>query len=230
MERIAYRFLEKAEKSWWYHGRRYAVTLALKRAGNLPQGKVLDFGAGRGAACTMLRAYGSVDAYEIDQESAEACRARGYEKVFTDMPPVENQYAFVSALDVVEHIEDDAGAVLGLYERMQKGGLLVVTVPAFMWLWSAHDKTHMHFRRYDKKSMTELLTRAGFTVEYVTYWNMTLTPMAYLMRKVGAGGGALLTPSPVVDALLTALVWLESRLMYFTSLPFGISFVAVARK
>jgi SAM-dependent methyltransferase len=229
MERAAYRFLEQAEHSWWYTGRRRCIKQALTHV-RVPHGEILDFGAGFGASFNLLHSYGHVDAYEIDEQSVAACRSRGYHQVFTSIPPITKQYALIGAFDVIEHIEDDVSALRGLHARMKKGGIMVVTVPAYAWLWSAHDELHKHFRRYTRRGICIALTKAGFTVEYASYWNTTLMPVAYIMRKFGKGGGESLTPSPAVNRLLSAVTWVESLLITFLPLPWGTGIVAVARK
>ncbi|MDQ5955142.1 MAG: hypothetical protein QG621_145 [Patescibacteria group bacterium] len=230
MERQAYNFLVAGEHSWWYSARRRFVERSLMGVQKV-EGPALDFGAGFGACYELLAQYTrDVDAFEVDTEALEGCKKRGYRSASDTWADLQGPYALVGAFDVIEHLQDDAQWLRALYERMREGGTLVISVPAFQFLWSEHDVLHKHFRRYTKKTIGEALVRAGFTVVRATYWNFLLFPVALVLRLVGKGGGEALAPSRVVHALLNTLLASESKLVPTMSLPWGTGIIVVAQK
>lgn len=233
MEQKAFDHLKKSKDSWWWKGRSYAVSRVLKRFVHTAGKEVLDMGAGFGSMYEILASYGKVSAFDTYPEAAEFCKVLGYKEVYASQEALAIQkgsFDVIGAFDVIEHIEDDATAVRGLHQLLTKDGLLIATVPAYQFLWSEHDVEHHHFRRYTKGSMRKLLSDAGFRVVYIGYWNCTLLPVAYVLRKLGRGGGDDLVPSAPINAALTFLLWIESRFMPLLSLPFGISVIVVARR
>jgi hypothetical protein len=130
---------------------------------------------------------------------------------------------------VLEHI-DDASFLERAKSMLAPDGRLIITVPAYMNLWSAHDVEHHHLRRYTKASLAKTLTTHGYRVEYASYWNMSLLIPAAILRffdKTGEGG---LTPPPLVNAILNIVLSIEAALIRIIPLPFGVSIVAVARR
>lgn len=232
MDTQAFEYLKEGEGGWWYRGRESFVTQMLQNQNLSRDGRVLDFGSGYGAMHPFLSEYGTVDAYEIDASAAEGCRTRGYRHVFTEpnQLAVVPSYRTVGAFDVLEHLADDRLAIRRIYDLLLPGGTFVATVPAFKFLWSAHDELHHHFRRYTITEIQQRLQKAGFTNIRATYWNMTLLPAAYLARMVGAGGGKALTPAPFVGRVFSAILRLESVVVPHMPLPFGTGIVIIGMK
>ena len=91
--------------------------------------------------------------------------------------PLSETYSAVFALDVVEHVERDGDALATLASMLCPGGKLVLTVPAYQWLWSGHDVANHHFRRYDKSRITTLIRKTGLDIEFSSYFNTLLFPL-----------------------------------------------------
>ncbi len=230
MERQAYNFLVQAEHSWWYIARRRFIERMLNGTPKV-EGPALDFGAGFGACHPLLAQYCSaVDAFEMDTEALRGCATRGYRTATHDWHKVGDSYALVGAFDVIEHLGNDVLWLRDIYTHMQEGGTLALSVPAFPWMWSEHDVLHKHFRRYTKKSITNALGAAGFTVVRATYWNFFLFPVALVLRLLGKGGGDNLSPGAPVNWLLHTILGLESRLVPSLSLPWGTGIIVIAQK
>lgn len=173
----------------------------------------------------------AIDAFEPDAEASAVAATRGYEEVFQEEPgALKKQYDLIGLFDVLEHIEDDQSLLARLHAALTPEGRIVLTVPAFMSLWSVHDVEHHHFRRYTRASLTRVFRDAGFELDYVSYWNSSLSIPAALLRRAGKSGGAGLTPPRFVNAILNAVVTIESWVLARVPLPFGLSVVAVARK
>lgn len=232
MDERAFEILEDGAQSWWYAGREAAISRALKPFVTGKQGKVLDFGAGPGAMQHFLENFGSVFAYEKDKDAAAKAATRGYEAVFTEEPENLERafYTLIGAFDVLEHIEDDAAAANMLLDLLAPGGILVVSVPAYNFLWSHHDVINHHFRRYTRKSITSLLRKAGFSVRYCTYWNFLLFPLAVIVRLFNKTGEGAFNLPRAIDRLLTGLLRAESLIVPGLSFPCGSGLVVIAQK
>lgn len=234
MEKKLLTILKDSENSWWYKGRTYSLKslLATSDQGNFFP--VLDFGAGFGAMFSYLRAFGEVDGYEIDAEAAKHALSRGYKEVFTTVAALiknNKRYSLIGAFDVVEHIEKDYEALLLMHALLVSDGVLLVSVPAYNFLWSEHDDQNHHFRRYTKKELIQLFQKTGFEIVRVSYWNTLLFPVAVIARLIfRKGGGEALTPTTFINALLTSIVFAESKILRLFSFPFGTGLVAVCKK
>jgi hypothetical protein len=136
----------------------------------------------------------------------------------------------------VEHLEDDEGALSAIRASLAPGGLFVCTVPAFSFLWSEHDEVHHHYRRYTRRVLRRRLESAGFLVERMSYFNTFLFPLAAAVRlghrlRPGTGKGSDASIPPAwANRLLVRLFAAERWLLRMTSLPVGISLLAVCRR
>ena len=231
MEKKAFEILHAMERSWWYRGRSRVLAQLTKRAGKTPQ-TILDFGAGWGGMYEELSARDAkVYAYEPDEKTRESCRQRGYAEVFaTEEQALARTYDCISILDVLEHIEDDNAFLEKAKQALAPGGYLLLSVPAFQFLWSPHDVEHHHFRRYELPVLTKRLQQAGYSVRTISYWNTLMFVPAALLRLLGkTGQGALSLPKPL-DSLLYAVVWCESLVLRRVRLPFGTGLIAIVQK
>jgi SAM-dependent methyltransferase len=230
MERSAYNLLEGMEKTWWYRGRTQAVRAVLAKTKTKELEAALDFGAGYGGMENALTNVSKiVDAFEPDEAARSAASSRGYHEIFADEESAfKNQYDLIGLFDVLEHIEDDKGFLLRAHGGLSPKGKLVITVPAFMKLWSTHDVEHHHFRRYTTTSLRKLLLENGYAVEYSSYWNCALLIPAAVMRFFGKSGEDGLTPPVFINNLLLAWLSFEASILRYIPLPFGLSVVVVA--
>ncbi len=231
MERKTLELLHGAEESWWYRGRSRVIETLLRRAG-IHARSALDFGAGFGALRGLLAQFAvSVYAFEPDAAASAVARGRGYAQVFAsaDDALAEN-YELVCLFDVLEHIEDDRAFLRRLYQAILPGGHIIITVPAYQWLWSVHDVNNHHFRRYTRRSLVSALESCGYDITYASYWNMTLLLPAALVRVLGLTGESTISGTSVLDPVFLAIVRVESFLMRYVSLPFGTSVIVVASR
>lgn len=202
---------------WWFAERRAILARwlrRLRRAGARP-GPALDIGAAGGGNTRVLRAHGwRPVALEYSADGATVAAERGLAVVrgdATGMPAASGSFDLAIAFDVIEHIEDDYLAAAEIRRVLRPGGTLLVTVPADMRLWSAHDVASQHFRRYDRDGLVRIITKAGFEVDELWSWNVLLRPVVALRRK-RASGNELGPMSPVVNAALRAVVVAERHL------------------
>ena len=232
---------ELEDRHWWFEGRR-AIVASQLQASSLPHdSKILDLGCGTGGNLTMLSKFGEVLGVELDEQAAQMARERGVAPVIRGklpdaLPLAEASFDCVTLLDVLEHIDDDRGTLAAVNKLLAPGGQVIITVPAFPFLWGPHDEAHHHQRRYRAKQLRGLLQSAGFEITTLSYCNAWLFPVVALVRLVrkclpkGSAGTELALPSAPLNALLAMLFASERHLLRRMKLPFGISLLAVAKK
>jgi SAM-dependent methyltransferase len=240
MERVVYDRMAQLDTShWWYRARREILAKLIARKIAPPAGaQILEIGCGTGHNLPMLARFGSVDAIELD-EAARAVAAQRLGRAVGNarLPELEGvpagAYDLVALLDVLEHVEDDRAALASIARRLKPGGALLLTVPAFPWMWSAHDVVNHHQRRYTKRTLRAAIDDAGLSARFVGYFNSVLFPAAAGARLVGRLTGKQesddkLPPAPV-NKLFEALFGLERHAI--GRLPFtpGVSIAAVVR-
>ena len=159
------------DSHWWYQGRRAIIERVmapllgeLAAAGGRP--RILDAGCGSGRNMLELAPHGEVTGVELSLPSAELARARGLGEVIggslEELPLADNSFDLAVCLDVVEHLQDDERALRELRRVVAPGGALLVTVPAYQWLWSGHDEINHHHRRYNAGTLRSVAERAGW--------------------------------------------------------------------
>lgn len=242
MDREVYARMGAVEdRHWWFVARRRILAAVLERIVALPPGaRLLEAGCGTGGNLSMLERFGEVAAFEPDGEARRiAMQGRCTDVRVGRLPgPVpfdEGAFDLVAALDVLEHIDDDTASLRALHDQLRPGGWLLLTVPAFAFLWSRHDELHHHKRRYRKAALVRQVRAAGFTPVEVTYFNTLLFPLIagvrMLKKLFGIEGGAedALPPAPV-NRLLQAVFACERWLVGRVPMPAGVSILMVARR
>jgi SAM-dependent methyltransferase len=218
------------ERHWWFRGRRAVIAALLARAGVRPGVRMLDAGCGTGG---NLRAFGGLGPSEGIDDSAEAvavCHARGLTQVVRGtldaLPYEDGAFGLILATDVLEHLDDDVGALRELRRVAAPGAALIVTVPAHPWLWSAHDEAVHHRRRYRRAELLGRARVAAWRPEVVTGFNTLLLPpiaLARLARRGRDGTDHDATP-PALDRVLVQPMRLEGKLVARgVDLPPGVS-------
>jgi SAM-dependent methyltransferase len=227
-------------RHWWYRGRRRVIGAVLENTavpGRYPRG--LDAGCGSGRTLDLLREFGRPVGIDVDGRSVRQAVARGHvasRASVLSLPFGDGVFGLVTCLDVLEHLDDDVRALRELRRVTAPGGALVVTVPAYQALWSAHDERNLHRRRYRAGRLASAAESAGWVVERQTYFNSVLLAPAALVRLADraraarAGGSDLDRTSPRLDALLEQPMRLEAWLIgRGLRLPAGLSALAVLR-
>ncbi len=240
MERAAYDRMKVLETShWWFLGRRQVLTRLLSGLGLPDKARILEAGCGVGGNIEMLTGFGSVEALEPDEPSRQYVAARtGITPVGGflphDLPFKPSSFDAVCAFDVVEHVDDDRGAVKALSALVAPGGYLIVTVPAYQWMWSAHDEVHHHKRRYSRAQIVEVVRGGGLEVVKASYFNAILFPLAagvrILKKLTRSDSSDDAMPPAWLNGLFRNLFGGESAWLARHSLPFGLSIVVIARR
>jgi SAM-dependent methyltransferase len=224
------------DRYWWFVARR---ELALSLVGPLPEGAViLDVGCGAGATARDLEARGRVVSCDTSSLALDFCRRRRLQRLalgdLQRLPFGSETADCVVALDVLEHVADDAAAIAEVARVLKPGGRLVLSTPAYPWLWSGHDIALHHLRRYRRDEVGRLLAEAGLRTPTLTYAVFLLFPLIALARVVGRAfsrrRAGLWWFGTSANALLLGLMRLENALLRRMRLPWGVSVVAVAEK
>lgn len=212
---------------WWYVAR---TRLLQKVLGSWVSAgaRVLDVGSADGPSVSWL---GDRVAVDIDPRGL---RAGGVCAAVEALPFADDRFEVVSAFDVVEHCEDEALALSELRRVATPGGVVLLSVPAYQWMWSRFDVRAGHHRRYTRSRLRRATQRAGLKVERATYVFASTLPFflaVRLLTKLKGTGGEQVRPLPsFVERLLLAITRLDEALLRRWNLPAGSSVVMVARK
>jgi ubiquinone/menaquinone biosynthesis C-methylase UbiE len=247
------RMHELEDEYWWFVARRGLISTLLRDLDPPKPATILDIGCGTGAMLDDLSGFGCVIGADFSPEALSYCRIRGhdsgaqYRLARADarhLPFASNSIDIVTAMDIIEHIDDDKAALSEIERVLKPDGLLLATVPAYQSLWSDHDLALHHFRRYTSQGFRDVARRAGLRVEKLSYTISALFPFIWAYRtgervaralhvttKNGHGPKAnLVAVSKPINSALLALCRIESSLVRHTNLPFGVTVLAVARK
>lgn len=241
MDREIYEKMAAEEDAhWWFVSRRRVLkALIERRAKPAADAHVLDMGCGSGGNMEMLASFGQIQGVEYDAAAREIAAERNVGPVaaggLPDTLDVEDgRYSLIGLFDVLEHIEDDVGSLKTLGAKLTPDGALIVSVPALPWLWSDHDVTHHHFRRYTVRSLRKAISDAGLREDGIGYFNAILFPLALVQRLIqkmtGLGKGAAGLPSRPVNAVLRWAFGLERHLIGRIPMSSGLSVWAVIRR
>ena len=230
---------------WWFVGRRNILLHLIDREiANDPRLKpplrLLDVGTGGGGILPFLSKYGSVVAVDPEPAAVAAASARSFDVRRGGLPAdlpfgSDEKFDIITLLDVIEHVEQDVESLINVRALLEPHGRVIVTVPAFQFLWSGHDVINEHKRRYHKRELRSKLERAGFNVRLISYCNSALfLPIAAvrLARRQFSSSDETTTPLGTVpgpaNAFLGGLFGMEKHIIPQLPLPFGVSLVAVA--
>lgn len=226
---------------WWYRGRRRVLDRVIASLDLPPGARILDAGCGSGRNMVLLARYGEVTGVELAEASVAVARRRGVGEVIAgsvdDMPFADDHFDFAVSLDVLEHLDDDLCSLREMRRVVRPGGQLMVTVPAYPWLWSSHDEVNHHRRRYTRQTLLAVAAEAGWEATRTTHFNSLLLPVAAGLRTTQR---ALRTSRDPRSDLRESPLWFnrvmqaplngEARLIgRGTRIPAGLSLLAVFR-
>ncbi len=225
---------------WWFEGRRRVIGSVLRRALRPTEGRrILDIGCGTGGMFPLLQTFGEVEGAELSAE-ARAYAAQHFPTVRvhpcalpSDLP--NGRWGLITAFDVIEHVDQPVESLVAMRQHLAVDGQLVVTAPAFQFLWSRHDEVNHHKRRYTAALLERQLAQAGFRTTFSSYFNSLLFPAVAGVRLAQRlFPGLEWEPSDldeVREPLNTALTWLfgaEAKVVPRLRLPVGVSIIAIA--
>ena len=223
------------ENYWWFRARRDMILdLIEKRPKN---SEILDLGCATGATMEFLQKNGFTNVAGIDNspEAIEICKNKGLNAILADASEFnskQNGFDVIIMADVLEHIKDDEGVLRGCKNLLKAGGIIIVTVPAFAWLWGKNDEENLHYKRYTRLGLSDLLKKIGLNPIKISYWNFILfLPIAMMifLSNISKSNPRFFSNS-FLNNFLTGLMKIENRFFRMFNLPVGISVIAVATK
>lgn len=242
MDAATYQIEARLERQhWWFQGRRRILDRMLARLDPpLPPGaRALDVGCGTGANGPVLAARAAlsvgIDASPIPLDLGERTHSARLRGDATALPFPDGSFDLVVALDVLEHLDDDAAGAAEVRRVLRPGGAALIFVPALELLWGLQDEVSHHRRRYGKAQLRALISATGLEIQRLTFFNSFLFPpilAARLMMRVlpprdlkseNEVGG------PVANAVLGAVFAAEAPLLDRVDLPIGVSLACLAR-
>lgn len=232
-------------RHFWFRARNRVIAEILRQLTQSPQNgyRVLEVGCGTGNALRLLECVcsrGTVVGMDLFAEGLKFARSRtkcALVQGDISHSPFRAQFDLIGLFDVLEHLPDDQKVLSDLHNLLAPGGRLILTVPAFFFLWSYFDQVSHHCRRYGLSDLEDKLTRAGYAVEYLTPYMTSLFPAVWLRRfahVLRAADAPVLGELRIVPGLNELLLWLLSLEIPFIvrrrRLPFGTSLLTIARK
>lgn len=238
----------------WFAGRTRAIQKYLDaEVGEAPPGgggrRMLDIGSGAGNMAHHLAHYGAVTGIDFNPRPLPVAQQRGLEVLRgsgSELPFPEATFDLVALLDTIEHIPDELAVLHEVRRVLKPGGKVIITVPAFQWLWSYNDEINAHQRRYTEPELRQKLELCGLMPTRSSYNNFFLFPPIAAIRLLRPYNPGLASPhltegadvyqvemEPIpepVNSVLHASGWIEAELLARMSLPFGVSIIAMARK
>lgn len=228
---------------WWFVARRTAAAQFVRDYAPPDRPlRILDAGCGTGAMLDVYKQWPDAIAAGVDlsPHALGFTHSRGHHRLvgadLTCLPFKTGTFDVVSALDVIEHVPNDSGAIAEICRVLRPGGILVASVPAYQFLWGPHDEALHHCRRYTAPQFRDAIHQSGLRVEKLTYLLTLLFPVAVAVRlasrgKKGTTAAAVLPRVPPwLNRALIGVQDAELGLARAASLPFGLGMLAVARK
>lgn len=243
MNASEYANLARVERTHWYYaGKREIVRGWIQRARPAAAADtLLDCGAGTGIFAQEMAAQCRVLVLDDHEEALRILRTKFQPDQILSLagdrvPLPDASLEYVTALDVLEHVPDDAAVVRGFHRLLKPGGLAVVTVPASMALWSDWDVVLHHYRRYSRPQLRALFPPEQWELVHLNYTNVAAYPAVWLLRRwrkwfpapAGAARAEDKLPGAFLNRLLRALF--VGPAFWRVPFPFGVSLVLVARR
>lgn len=229
---------ELEDRYWWFVARRELAIQFLEQYAQ-PNSLLLDVGCGTGKGQETFGQFGTACGVDFSNEGLEFCSSRGLTRIARadaqQLPIQSESFDVIVTLDTVEHIPDDGAALKEISRVLKPGGIVLINVPAYQWLWGPHDVALMHQRRYSRTMLRKIIHDADLEIERLSYHICLLFPFVVLSRVIGKfkRGEPEAKLPPIPGFLASVFSWvqkLEALLIRKFDLPWGSSVVAVARK
>lgn len=226
-------------KHWWYRVRREIVKNIFDKYICAKDLKILDVGCGTGALMKELGSYGEVYGLDFSEKAIEFCKKRGEKNLIlgsiNKIPFEDNFFDVVVSLDVLEHIDDDIGAIFEIRRVLKKGGISIIFVPAFMFLWGKSDELGCHIRRYLVSDLKKKISGVGLSIIRSSYFNTFLfLPILFVRSVVRLFKIKIESEnnmnSKFINKVFYIIFHIESLLLKWIKFPFGVSALIISKK
>lgn len=234
-------FFDIQKKHWWFVTKKEITLDTIYRYLNKDtHNKVLDIGCGSGLMLNALEDIGQTFGMDMSDDaisfSKEIFSGEVKQGFLPDQIPYKKEFFdLIIALDVIEHVDQDVDSLKAIRSQLASDGKAVITVPAYMFLWSIFDELNEHKRRYTLTELNTKLVKAGFIVEKISYFNTLLFPVVFIVRMLNNvlkrdGASDIDIPTRPLNFVLKRIFGIEKYLLRFINLPYGVSILAVVSK
>jgi 2-polyprenyl-3-methyl-5-hydroxy-6-metoxy-1,4-benzoquinol methylase len=247
MEVVEYKKMEDFEQHYWWHKGKLRLIEALydkfvpSEIKN-KKVKILEVGCGTGEVLKLLSRWGDVKGIDISKEALDACRRKGFKNLVQgdinelNLRNEYGSYDLVICLDVLEHVQEDLSALKEMNKLLRPGGILMLTVPAYKFLWSTHDEALHHKRRYHSLEIKTKVRDAGFQIlKHTHYVTVLFFPIAavrllnnFVRRTPYPKTHYLPLPKSINSFFIKILDW-EATIVKYFYLPMGTTMALVAK-
>jgi len=231
---------ENEKEHWWYKGRREIISVFIKKfISKKKKLKILDFGAGSGTNTITLSNFGDVYVYEKDKNTQDYLKKKfaGNTNIFLlDEVKEDSLYDLIVASDVIEHIENDDEILNFLSKILNPTGYILITVPAYNFLYNERDKFLGHFRRYNKKTLNFKVDKYFNTIKssYYNFFLFFLSLSLFVFLKWFKIKSLITspenTPNFLINNFFYRILASEKFFLRYLNFPFGSSVIHLARK
>ena len=229
------RHIENYKDHWWFQSRKNIIEKIIKKNVKKKKLKILDFGSGSGVNLLMLSKYGHVSIFETHKETQKYLKKLYKGKKFKVLNSLKKQkFDLILMADVLEHIKNDKKQIKFLLKKLNKNGKILLTVPAFRYLFTHKDIILGHYRRYNITEIREIFKK--FKVLKLTYFNFLLfVPIAlslifFKMLKSNFIDSVEKKPNNIINYILLIIFNIESKVINILNFPFGISILGLFEK
>lgn len=209
-------YRELHRRHWWWRARERVILKTLERlAPPAGFGRILDVGCGDGLLFARLSRLGTVEGIEPDAgivTRTETPHGRIHVRPFDRTFRPEARYGLIVMLDVLEHLDDPGAALRHTHDLLEPNGMLLVTVPALRWLWTAHDDLNEHRTRYERRELERLMHASGLVVEEARYVFRWLVAAKLAVRALERVSGGRPRPPRIPPPPVNGLLYLASRM------------------
>ena len=223
------RQIKNQEKHWWFQARKQIIDQIISNIKLKKKNNILDFGSGSGVNLNMLEKYGLVDIHEKNRFARIAIKNKNkkIKNLYSTLKIRKNFYDLILIADVIEHVRRPKNLLRNLKKFLKKDGRILITVPAYQFLFSKKDEALGHYRRYNKKILKNELTE--FNIEKISHFNTLLCIPIIIMTLLNKFlkrdyiKQVETTPNFFINKLCFIIFAAEKYFIKYLNLPFGIS-------
>lgn len=242
MEKTTYEIEAEVEEThWWFVGRRCLLSDIINKLSLNEDIPILDIGSSTGTNLRLLKYLGfkNYEGIDISEEAIKYCTMKNLGKVkkgnICNLKSKDNSYKLILATDIIEHINDDLAGMMEMKRVIAPDGSILVSVPAFQFLWGIQDEVSHHKKRYTKNQLEKLINSSGLICQEIFYFNYILF-FPILFIRIGLKLFKIKIKSEnqintkIINFILKLIFLLDIKTARYLKLPFGVSLLAIIKK